>query len=168
VRTAGEARESRLLPVRDLLGDQQRAEVAIGPGLPFCPLHQVAPHASGIGERQSLEEQVEVGLGRDHDRPPTPRERTAVLGIEHRSLAAAKWRTVNDLRGRRRLVASRGPRVRTAFNKRERCSRVSVPPPCFPIVSRKRELLHIHRSGAMICAGPPLQLGLSCCFWFGL
>jgi hypothetical protein len=92
-------------------------------------------------------------------------------GIERRSLAAAKWRTVNDLRGRRRLVAGFSRAEASSANCVQQGGTV-LPSfrslTLFPIVNRKRELLRIHRSGAMICAGPPLQLGLSCCFWFGL
>jgi len=80
VRPSRQARESRLLPMRDLFGDQQCEKVAIGPGLALRALHKVAPDAPRIGEMQALEEGVEVVFGRDHDRPPTRREDAAVLG----------------------------------------------------------------------------------------
>ena len=80
MRPSREAREPRLLPMRDLFGDQQREEVAIGPGLALGALHEIAPHAARIGEVQALEEGVEVVVGGDHDRPPTRREDAAVLG----------------------------------------------------------------------------------------
>ena len=64
----------------DLLGDQQREEVAIGPRLPLGALHEVAPDAPRIGEVQPLEERIEIVIGGDHDRPPTRREGAAVLG----------------------------------------------------------------------------------------
>jgi len=79
VRASHQAREPRLLPVGDLFGHEQREEVAIGPGLALDALHQVPPHAARIGEMEALEEPVEVGIGRDHDRPPTRRETAAVL-----------------------------------------------------------------------------------------
>ena len=71
--------EPRLLPVGDLFGHEQREEVAIGPGLSFGALDQIALHPSRIGEVQPLEERVEIRVGRDHDRPPTRRVETAVL-----------------------------------------------------------------------------------------
>ena len=60
--------------MRDLFGDQQREEIAIGPRLPLGALHEVAPHAAGIGQMQPLEERIEVVIGGDHDRPPTRRD----------------------------------------------------------------------------------------------
>ena len=63
VRASREAREARLLPMRDLFGDQQREEVAIAPGLALRALHEVAPDAARIGEMQALEEGVEVVIG---------------------------------------------------------------------------------------------------------
>ena len=80
VRASREAREPRLLAMRDLLGHEQREEVAIGPGLALGALDEVAPDATRIGEVQPFEERVEVVIGRDHDRPPTRREDAAVLG----------------------------------------------------------------------------------------
>jgi hypothetical protein len=56
-------------------------------------------------------------------------------GRERRSLAAAKWRTSTTCAAAgvsSQASAEQRPRVRTAFNKGERCSRVSVPPPCSP------------------------------------
>ena len=52
--------EPRLLAMRDLFGDQQREEVAIGPRLALGALHEIAPDASRIGEVQPLEERIEV------------------------------------------------------------------------------------------------------------
>ena len=40
VRAARQPREARLLPMRDFLGDQEREEVAIGPGLPLGALRR--------------------------------------------------------------------------------------------------------------------------------
>ena len=55
--------EPRLLPMRDLFGDEQREEVAIGPALPLGALHEVAPDAPRIGEVQPLEEGIEIVIG---------------------------------------------------------------------------------------------------------
>ena len=63
VRAARESRQARLLPMRDLLGDQEREEIAIGPRLPFGALHEIAPDAPGIREMQSLEERIEIVIG---------------------------------------------------------------------------------------------------------
>ncbi len=78
VRTAREPRQSGLLPVGDLLGGEHREEIAVGPGFALGALHEVSPDASGIGEMQAFEEQVEI-VGRRHDRPPTRRGDTPVL-----------------------------------------------------------------------------------------
>jgi hypothetical protein len=93
-----------------------------------------------------------------------PRQRAPLVG-------SGEVADVNDLRGRRRLVAGFSRAEASSANCVQQGGTVLPSfrsPTLFPIVSRKRELLRIHRSGAMICAGPPLQLGLSCCFWFGL
>ena len=80
VRAARQSREARLLPMGDLLGGEQREEIAIGPALALGALDQIAPDASRIREMQPFEERVEIGVGGDHDRPPTRREDAAVLG----------------------------------------------------------------------------------------
>ena len=82
-RKVGAPRESRqacLLPMRDLLGDHEAQEIVIRPRLPLGALHEIAPHAPGIGEMQPFEERIEILIGRHHDRPPTRRDRPAVLG----------------------------------------------------------------------------------------
>ena len=63
VRAPRQPPEPRLLPMGDLLGDQQREEIAIGPRLPLGALHEVAPDAPRIGEVQPLEEGVEILIG---------------------------------------------------------------------------------------------------------
>jgi hypothetical protein len=82
-RKVGAPRESpqaRLLPMRDLLGDQEGEEIVIRPRLALGPLYEIAPDAPGIREMQSFEEGIEILIGRHHDRPPTRRDRPAVLG----------------------------------------------------------------------------------------
>src|SRR5262245_51304611 len=69
--------------MRDFFGGEQREEITIRPALTFRALDQVAPHAARIREVESFEEGIEVGLVSDHDRPPTRREDTAVLGRVH-------------------------------------------------------------------------------------
>ena len=49
--------------MRDLLGDQQRQEIAIGPRLPLGALHEIAPDAPGIREMQPFEERIEILIG---------------------------------------------------------------------------------------------------------
>ena len=80
MRAPRQARQTRLLPMGDLLGDQEREEIAIRPRLPLGALHEIAPDAPRIGEMQPLEERIEILIGRHHDRPPTRRDRPAVLG----------------------------------------------------------------------------------------
>lgn len=68
----GEARipggllEPRLLAVGDLLGEEHVEEVLVGPLLLLGSGAEVAPDAAGVGEVETLEERVEVGVGRDH------------------------------------------------------------------------------------------------------
>ena len=80
MRAAREPREAGLLAMRDLLGDENRQEVAVGPGLAFRALHQIAPDPPGVGQMEALEEDVEIVGGRHQDRPPTRRDATPVLG----------------------------------------------------------------------------------------
>jgi hypothetical protein len=75
-----ESPQACLLPMRDLLGDQEGEEIVIRPRLALGPLHEIAPDAPGIREMQSFEEGIEIPIGRHHDRPPTRRDRPAVLG----------------------------------------------------------------------------------------
>src|SRR4051812_6840183 len=94
---ACQARESRLLAMGDLFGGQQREEITVGPGLALGALDEVAPHAPRIGEVESLEEGIEVGLVSDHDRPPTRREDAAVLGRVQRLRCAPPLRAPEAL-----------------------------------------------------------------------
>ena len=64
VRAARESPEARLLPMRDLLGDQERQEVVVRPRVALGALHEVAPDAPGIREMQPFEERIEVLIGR--------------------------------------------------------------------------------------------------------
>lgn len=80
MRPPREAGQPRLLPMGDLLGDQQRQEVAIRPGVALRAQHKIAPHASGIGEMQPFEERVQIVIGRDHDRPARGSRVTAIVG----------------------------------------------------------------------------------------
>src|SRR4029453_3879744 len=62
-RKVGAPRESpqaRLLPMRDLLGDQEGEEIVIRPRLALGPLYEIAPDAPGIPEMQSFEEGIEI------------------------------------------------------------------------------------------------------------
>ena len=76
---SGQSAQSGLLPMRDLFRHQQREEVPIGPRFPLGSLHEVAPHAAGVGQMEPLEEGIQIVGGRHHDRPPTRREPAAVL-----------------------------------------------------------------------------------------
>ena len=75
-----EARQARLLAVRDLLGREEREEIPIRPGFPLGAVDELPPDAARIREVQAFEEGVQVGVGGDHDRPPTRRGDAAVLG----------------------------------------------------------------------------------------
>ena len=50
VRAPREARQPRLLPMRDLFGHEHGEKVAIGPRLTLGALDEIAPDAPGIGE----------------------------------------------------------------------------------------------------------------------
>jgi hypothetical protein len=49
------AGDARLLPLRDLFGNEEGEEIAVAPLLPFGALDQVAPRAARIGQVQALE-----------------------------------------------------------------------------------------------------------------
>jgi hypothetical protein len=61
-----EATESGLLTLGDLLGDQKREEIPIGPLLVLSSLHELSPDPSGIGEMEPLQEKVELVIGGLH------------------------------------------------------------------------------------------------------
>jgi hypothetical protein len=79
MRAARQSGEAGLLTMGDLLGREQRQEISIGPSFSLGAIDQPAPHPAGIRQVQPLEERIEVGIGGDHDRPPTRREDAAVL-----------------------------------------------------------------------------------------
>ena len=66
LRAARQPAEARLLAMRDLLGDEQREEVMVGPLLLLGAHDEVAPDAARIGEVQALEQAIEVDVGRLH------------------------------------------------------------------------------------------------------
>ena len=65
----GEAPEACLLAMSDLLGDQERQEVSIGPLFLLRALHELAPDPARVGEMEPLEQDVELIVGRRHRRP---------------------------------------------------------------------------------------------------
>src|SRR5262245_64885810 len=75
----GQARESRLLTMRDLLRGEQREKIAVRPRFALGALDELPPDAARIREMQPLEESIEVGVAGNHDRPPTRRDAAAVL-----------------------------------------------------------------------------------------
>ena len=68
------AAETRLLALRNFFCHEQREQVRIGPFFLFGAHQQVAPHATRVGEMQTLEQRIKVdgvqqdrrGRGRPH------------------------------------------------------------------------------------------------------
>src|SRR5262245_17356688 len=52
----------------------------MAPRIAFGALDDVSPHAPRVREMQPFKERIEIGIGGDHDRPPTRGEDAAVLG----------------------------------------------------------------------------------------
>lgn len=77
---AHEPRDARLLPLRDLLGDDERQEVAIGPLLPLGALRQITPGPSCVGEVEAFEQGVEGLVGERHRGPPSVSKGSPGLG----------------------------------------------------------------------------------------
>ena len=82
--------QSRLLAMGDFFGGEEREEIPVRPSLSLGPIDQPAPDPAGVRQVQPLEEGVEIGISRDHDRPPTRREDAAVLGPASRPSAALR------------------------------------------------------------------------------
>ncbi|HXW08009.1 MAG TPA: hypothetical protein VD833_22455 [Vicinamibacterales bacterium] len=75
-----EARAPVLLAMGDLLRDQRHEEILTGPALALGPLHQVAPARRALASDKRFEKAIEIVTRGNHDRPPTRRDDTGVLG----------------------------------------------------------------------------------------
>jgi hypothetical protein len=65
-RAMRETLDARLLALGNLLDGEHDEEIAVGPLLSFGALDEIAPHASGVGQVESLEQRVEIGVGHVH------------------------------------------------------------------------------------------------------
>jgi len=61
-----QALQTRLPPLRDLLGDEKGQEVADAPVLGFGALDEIAPDAPGVGEVESLQQGIEIDVAWAH------------------------------------------------------------------------------------------------------
>ena len=75
VSPAREPLQASLLAVRDLFGDQQGEEVAVRPLLVLGPRDRIVVHPAQVGEMKSLEQSVELDLGKIQTRTRTARGR---------------------------------------------------------------------------------------------
>jgi hypothetical protein len=65
-RAMGEPLDAGLLALGDFLGGEHDEEVAVGPLLGLGPLDEIAPDAASVGQVESLEQGVEIGVGHVH------------------------------------------------------------------------------------------------------
>jgi hypothetical protein len=67
-RAMRETLHARLLSLGDLLGSEHDQEVAVGPLAGLGSLDELAPDAASVGQVESLEQRVEIGVGHVHGR----------------------------------------------------------------------------------------------------
>jgi hypothetical protein len=81
VRAMHHSRDARLLPLRDLFGDEESEDIPIAPLLSLRSLDQLAPGAPSIGQVQALEQRIKLDVGEidRHRRPPSASKGSAVL-----------------------------------------------------------------------------------------
>ncbi len=88
-RVAHGAREARAATMSDLLGEEGEEQLLVRPRLDFGAADEISPHAARVGEREALEQRVEVA----HRRPP---------------FCSARWARFEGARPRARGCAARG------------------------------------------------------------